>query len=195
MTVQKRRRMLQSAASLLVVTGLAALVWCGIALVRTRVYQEQRAAALDREILFRPINALSNSTLREGALLGSVSIPRVGVSSVILEGTDDRTLALSVGHIPGTAVPGREGNIALAGHRDTFFRGLQNIRNRDDILLTTLTGTQLYEVESTRVVSPDDMYVLDDIGRPLLTLVTCYPFHYIGSAPKRFIVQAHPLGR
>jgi sortase A len=195
MTVQKRRRMLLSAASLLLVTGLAALVWCGIALVRTRVYQQQRAAALDREILFRPINALSNSTLREGTLLGSVSIPRVGVSSVILEGTDDRTLALSVGHIPGTAVPGREGNIALAGHRDTFFRGLQNIRSRDDILLTTLTGTQLYEVESTRVVSPDDVYVLDDIGRPLLTLVTCYPFHYIGWAPKRFIVQAHPVGR
>jgi LPXTG-site transpeptidase (sortase) family protein len=195
MTVQKRRRMLLSAASLLVVTGLAALVWCGIALVRARVYQEERAAALDREILFRPINALSNSTLREGDLLGSVSIPRVGVSSVILEGTDDRTLALSVGHIPGTAVPGREGNIALAGHRDTFFRGLQNIRSRDDILLTTLTGTQLYEVESTRVVSPGDVYVLDDIGRPLLTLVTCYPFTYIGSAPKRFIVQAHPVGR
>jgi LPXTG-site transpeptidase (sortase) family protein len=195
MTQQKRRRMLLSAANLLVVTGLAALVWCGIALVRTRVYQEERAAALDREILFRPINALSNSTLTEGALLGSVSIPRVGVSSVILEGTDDRTLALSVGHIPGTAAPGREGNIALAGHRDTFFRGLQNIRSRDAILLTTLTGTQLYEVESTRVVSPDDVYVLDDIGRPLLTLVTCYPFTYIGSAPKRFIVQAHPVGR
>ena len=140
----------------------------------------------------------TNGLLRhreEGALLGRIEIPRVRVSSIILEGTDDHTLALSVGHIPGTALPGREGNMALAGHRDTFFRGLQDIRKRDDIMLTTSGGTQhVYEVESMRVVAPEDVYVLDDIGRPILTLVTCYPFHYIGAAPKRFIVQAHRVG-
>ena len=129
-----------------------------------------------------------------GALLGSISIPSVHVSSVILEGADDHTLALSVGHIPGTALPGREGNVALAGHRDTFFRGLRNLRERDDILLSTPRGNQVYEVEATRIVSPKDVYVLKDTGRPLLTLVTCYPFYYIGAAPKRFIVQAHLAG-
>ncbi len=147
---------------------------------------------MDREILLRPVKTLVGSSPKQGALLGSISIPRVGVSSVIVEGTDDRTLALSVGHIPGTAVPGGEGNVALAGHRDTFFRGLENIRAGDDILLTASGGTQLYQVESTRVVSPDDVYVLNDVGRPLLTLVTCYPFHYVGPAPKRFIVRAMP---
>lgn len=85
--------------------------------------------------------------------------------------------------------------MALAGHRDTFFRGLRNIRNRDAILVTTSSGIQLYEVESTRVVAPEDVYVLNDVGRPVLTLVTCYPFYYVGAAPKRFIVQARLLGR
>ena len=174
--------------------GLAALIWCGVSLVRTYLYQQRSAAALDREILFRPAKTMVGSAPKEGTLLGSISIPRLRISSVILEGTDDHTLALSVGHIPGTAAPGREGNVALAGHRDTFFRGLRNIRNRDDILLTTSVGTQFYEVESTRIVSPEDVSVLNDIGRPLLTLVTCYPFYYIGSAPKRFIVRAHLVG-
>ena len=174
--------------------GLAALIWCGVALFRTHLYQEQSTAALEREILSRPANRAATSPLKQGTLLGSVSVPRVGVSSVILEGSDDHTLALSVGHIPGTAVPGGPGNVALAGHRDTFFRGLRNIRRRDDILLTTVSGNQVYEVESTRVVSPDEVSVLKDIGRPMLTLVTCYPFYYVGSAPKRFIVQAHLVG-
>lgn len=174
--------------------GLAALTWCGVSLVRTYLYQAQSAAALDREILSRPVKAIMGSAPEEGALLGNISIPRIGVSSVILEGTGNKTLALSVGHISGTALPGGEGNVALAGHRDTLFRGLRNIRERDDIMLTTSTGTQLYEVESARVVSPEDVYVLNDVGRPLLTLVTCYPFYYVGPAPKRFIVQAHRVG-
>lgn len=178
-----------------VFSGSAALVWCGFFLVRTHFYQRERAAALEREILFHHLKMMVDSAPKEGALLGNISIPRVNISSVILEGTGDHTLALSVGHIPGTAVPGEGGNVALAGHRDTFFRGLQNIRNQDDILLTTYSGTYFYEVESTRVVSPEDVYVLNDIGRPLLTLVTCYPFRYVGSAPKRFIVQAHLVGR
>ena len=180
--------------SLLGLSGLTALAWCGVSLARTYLYQEQSAAALHHEMLLRPLKKLASSYPKHGALLGSVSIPRLGISSVILEGTDDRTLALSVGHVPGTAAPGSAGNIALAGHRDTFFRGLKNIRKHDDILLTTFNGNRLYEVESTRVVSPEDAYVLYDIGRPVLTLVTCYPFEYVGPAPKRFIVQASLLG-
>jgi sortase A len=197
MTGPKRGRLLRLSGGILVLSGLAALAWCGVSLARTRLFQEQSSAALDREFLFRPVKLTVGPAPapEEGALLGSISIPRVKVSSVILEGTDDRTLALSVGHVRDTALPGREGNVALAGHRDTFFRGLQNIRDRDEILLTTSRGSRLYEVESTRIVSPEDVYVLNDIGRPLLTLVTCYPFHYVGPAPKRFIVQAHPVGR
>lgn len=177
---------LRWAGGFLVAAGLAALSWCGVSLLRMCVYQERS------EILFIP--AAAPSAPKPGALLGSISIPRVGVSSVIVEGTDNRTLALSVGHIPGTAVPGRGGNVALAGHRDSFFRGLRNIRQHDDILLTDSRGTELYQVESTRIVAPEDVDVLADVGRPLLTLVTCYPFYYIGAAPKRFIVQAHRVG-
>jgi sortase A len=184
---------LRLGGSVLVISGLTALIWCGASLVRTHLYQERSSAALDRKPLFEPIKTM-DSVPKAGTLLGSISIPRVRVSSAIVEGIDDHTLALSVGHIPGTAVPGREGNVALAGHRDTFVRGLRNIRNRDEILLTTSGGTHLYEVESTRIVSPEDVYVLNHVGRPLLTLVTCYPFYYVGSAPKRFIVQAHRVG-
>ena len=194
MTRSGRGRLLRLAANLLLISGVGALAWFGVSLVRTHIYQQHSAGALDREDLFRPAK-MTGTTPRQGALLGSISIPRVRISSVILEGTDEHTLALSVGHIPGTAAPGSGGNVALAGHRDTFFRGLRNIRERDDILLTTAGGTKLYQVESTRIVSPQDVYVLNDVGRPLLTLVTCYPFYYVGSAPKRFIVQAHPVGR
>ena len=189
-----RGQSLRWGSSVLVIFGLTALIWDAGSLVRIHLYQEQSAAALDHESLLRPVKTMLDSVPKAGTLLGSISIPRLRVSSVIVEGTDDYILTLSVGHIPGTAVPGREGNVALAGHRDTFFRGLRNIRNRDEIVLTTADGTRLYEVESTRIVGPDDVDVLNDVGRPVLTLVTCYPFYYVGSAPKRFIVQAHRLG-
>jgi LPXTG-site transpeptidase (sortase) family protein len=197
MKVHVRRRLIarliEGSGTLLVVAGLAAFAWCGTSLLRARIYQEEKVASLDQKALFRPVKMVNRSP-KEGSLLGSVSIPRVGVSSVIIEGTDNYDLALSVGHIPGTAVPGQKGNVALAGHRDTFFRGLKNIRDKDDILISTPGGTQVYQVESTRIVSPEDVDVLNDVGRPLLTLVTCYPFSYIGAAPKRFIVQARLVG-
>lgn len=179
---------------LLAFSGLALLGWYGDALLRTRRYQDQRSADFRRELPFRHVLAIVDRAPKPGALLGSISIPRVGVSSIILEGSDAHTLSLSVGHIPGTAIPGRTGNVALAAHRDRFFRGLQNIRKNDEILLTTLSGTRLYEVESLRIVKPEDVYVLNDVGRPVLTLVTCYPFSYLGAAPERFIVRAHLVG-
>jgi|SRR5665213_1562360 len=187
-------RSLQLGSSVLLIFGLAALIWCGASQVRTHLYQERITAALARENLQPPVKTAVDSVPKTGTLLGSIRIPRIGISSAIVEGADDHTLGLSVGHIPGTAVPGREGNVALAGHRDTFFRGLRNIHSQDEILLTTSGGTHLYEVESMHVVAPEDVSVLNDVGRPLLTLVTCYPFYYVGSAPERFIVQAHPIG-
>ena len=189
-----KRRRLTTIGTILALAGLAIVAWCGAALIRTYIYQQRRSATLDRELLSHQAEPMPVTAPREGTLLGSVSIPRVGVSSVIVEGTEERDLNLSVGHIPGTALPGQKGNVALAGHRDTFFRGLHNIRKRDDILVTTPSENQLYEVDSTRIVSPEDVQVLDDVGRPVLTLVTCYPFHYVGAAPKRFIVQAHLIG-
>ena len=128
--------------------------------------------------------------LTRGALVGRVEIPRVGVSAIVREGDDSATLRHSIGHIPDTALPGSEGNAGLAGHRDTFFRGLKGIRAGDRITMTTSSEVLEYVVRHTSVVEPDDVSVLSPTRRPTLTLVTCYPFYYIGSAPRRFIVQA-----
>lgn len=133
--------------------------------------------------------------LAEGDLIGRIKVPRVGVSALVLHGVGSRTLRRGVGHIPGTALPDGEGNIGLAGHRDSFFRGLKDIRKNDTIELTTLEGTFEYEVEWTKIVRPKDTHVLEEeVDGAALTLVTCYPFYYVGSAPKRFIVRARRIG-
>lgn len=129
----------------------------------------------------------------EGELLGRIEIPRVGVSAMVLEGVGNKTLRRGAGHIPGTSLPWRPGNVGVAAHRDSFFRGLKDIRKDDTITLKTLKGTYHYRVDQTEVVLPEDTHVLEDNGESTLTLVTCYPFYYVGSAPKRFIVQAERI--
>jgi sortase A len=134
-----------------------------------------------------------NLAVREGSPVGRIEISTIGLQAMILEGIDDGTLRRAVGHIPGTPLPGQQGNVAIAGHRDTFFRALRNIRKDDEITLATLSGSYCYRVDSIRVVSPEDIEVLDDSDGAILTLVTCYPFSFVGSAPKRFIVRAHRI--
>lgn len=124
------------------------------------------------------------------AVIGRLEIPRLRLAVMVREGAGENTLRRAVGHIPGTALPGNFGNVALAGHRDTFFRSLRNIRKNDTIELETTAGTYRYVVNSTRIVTPRDVSVLKASGGETLTLVTCYPFYYVGSAPKRFIVHA-----
>jgi sortase A len=108
----------------------------------------------------------------------------------VLRGTDDRTLDRAAGLIEDTAEPGTDGNSGIAGHRDGFFRGLKDIVPGDTIELDTLQGTDVYRVERTWVVNPEDVSVLDPMSIPTLTLVTCYPFYFYGAAPQRFIVRA-----
>ena len=129
----------------------------------------------------------------EGALVGRVEIPRLGVSGIVLEGVGKKTLRRGIGRIPGTALPEDGGNVGLAAHRDSFFRGLKDIRKNDIITLKTLEDTYYYRVDWTEIVLPKDTHVLEDKGEPELTLVTCYPFYYVGSAPKRFIVRAQRI--
>lgn len=130
----------------------------------------------------------------EGELLGRIRIPSVDVTAVIVEGVGKTSLRRAAGHIPGTALPEEDdGNVGIAAHRDSFFRGLKDIRKDDTIELTTLDGTQRYRVEWTKIVQPTDTSVLAPTREPVLTLVTCYPFYYVGSAPKRFIVRAHRI--
>ena len=106
----------------------------------------------------------------------------------------DLTLNRAVGHIEDTALPGVDGNIGIAGHRDGFFRALMNVVPGDAIVLETLQGTEQYKIERTWIVTPDDVSVLEPTPERALTLVTCYPFYFIGSAPQRYIVRATRVG-
>ena len=128
------------------------------------------------------------------SVIGRLQIPRLHLAVMVREGADEHVLRSAVGHIPGTALPGKMGNVALAGHRDTFFRPLSAIQKDDTIEVDTVNGTYKYVVQSTRIVGPRDVSVLAASGGRTLTLVTCYPFYYVGSAPKRFIVQAAFIG-
>lgn len=122
--------------------------------------------------------------------LAVLRIARIGLEVPILEGTNDWTLNRAVGHIEDTAVPGADGNSDIAGHRDGFFRGLKDVKEGDEIALETRRGRQTYLIKRMWIVDPTDVSVLDPTPTRAITLVTCYPFYYIGSAPQRFIVRA-----
>ena len=123
-------------------------------------------------------------------LIGRIEVPRLRLSVVAREGVDDKTLRVAAGHIPGTALPGETGNSGFAAHRDTFFRPLKSVREGDEVVVTTPQGVYRYAVTGISIVEPNDVSVLDPSTDAILTLVTCYPFEYIGNAPQRFIVRA-----
>lgn len=122
--------------------------------------------------------------------LGRIEIPRIGIAAIVKDGADEETLARAVGRVPGSARPGQVGNMVLAGHRDTFFRPLRDIRVNDRIRMVVPPNTYEYKVESVMVVSPEDTDVLRSKGKEEITLVTCFPFRYIGPSPDRFVVSA-----
>ena len=199
------------------IIGILALSYCGLALLEAKLYQANEArrfelalnnlgpSARSGEDLHlsrlpappekaKRLKAANLDTTRRGGFpLGRIEMSRIGLSAMILEGTDDWTLRRAVGHIPETALPGETGNVALAGHRDTFFRSLRQIRKGEVITLKTLDGDFQYRVESTAVVPPTDVQVLHPLGGRTLTLITCFPFDYLGSAPNRFVVRAREV--
>jgi sortase A len=136
--------------------------------------------------------ARARAVARSRGIVGRIQVPRLGLSAVVGEGTSDRTLARAVGHLRRSALPGENGNVVLAGHRDTYFRKLRGVRRGDLIRVTTPDGEFRYRVESLAVVDPGRRDVLEHGRRPALTLVTCYPFEAIGPAPRRFVVRARP---
>jgi sortase A len=184
------------------VVGVLILGCCGYVLLDAKLYQAYETRHFQQQIKdFRPAIA-GKSRVHEvsfpssdGEALGEIELTRIGVTAMILEGTDERTLRRAVGHIPGTALPGETGNVAIAGHRDTFFRALRNVRQDDEITLMTLEGSYRYRVDSIKVVGPEDTQVLDSSGGDILTLVTCYPFYFVGPAPRRFIVRAQRISQ
>jgi LPXTG-site transpeptidase (sortase) family protein len=125
-----------------------------------------------------------------GSVLGRLEIASLDLNVMLLQGTDDWTLNRAVGHIEGTALPGKPGNLGIAGHRDGFFRCLKDIGRNDIITITTLDGRYYYRVNKIQILKPENVEVLAPTRAPTLTLVTCYPFHYVGNAPKRYVVTA-----
>jgi sortase A len=221
MSLQIKARMLPARAHWLVswsrrlflAIGIAALGYCGFVLADAKLYQAYESRQFDEALKNVRLSRAGGEPLLAPALppllaeanrardvagsadvpLGRIEISSLGLAAMILEGTDERTLGRAVGHIPGSAMPGQPGNVAIAGHRDTFFRGLRNIRKNDEITVTTMQGASRYSVDSTEIVGPEDVRILDSSTDEILTLVTCYPFTFVGPAPGRFIVRAHRI--
>jgi sortase A len=184
--------------------GCLALGYCAFLWGRAQYDQAEGTWALEHALPGDPMRVAGPSKRppdrAEGSLVGRIDIPRLDLSAVVFEGTTDDTLARGVGHLRGSAGPGERGNLVLAGHRDTFFRALRNIREGDEVDIKGPQGEFEYQVESTTIVNPDQTEVLEPGNGDTLTLITCYPFRYIGNAPQRFIVRAskvegarHPL--
>jgi sortase A len=135
------------------------------------------------------------SRLQTGEIIGRVDIPRLRLSAAVAEGDDEKTLRKAVGHLPDTPLPWqRQGNVGLAAHRDGLFKPLEKIRTNDEVRVVTSRGEYHYRVTKTQVVDPDDVWVLAPTPTPTMTLITCFPFSFVGNAPRRFIVQAELVG-
>lgn len=189
------RLVLRWAQYLLFAGAIIMLGYCAFVLVDASMFQRRERQSLDRmpgaqQLPTRAARREAVPVVASGGLIGRIEITRLGVSVAVVQGTGNATLRRAAGHIEGTALPGQIGNVGIAAHRDTFFRPLRNIHRDDIIALKTPGGEYRYRVVSTKIVNPSDVAVLNSDGTEVLTLVTCYPFYFVGAAPKRFIVRA-----
>jgi sortase A len=189
--------------------GVASLVYAGGTAAYAAVYQSYQswkfeqarvraiAPNLEREAATPKVSKApiveEAAGLREGDVVGKLDVLRIGISVMVLQGIETYTLIVGAGHVPGTPVPGDDGNVVISAHRDTFFRKLEGIMVGDSIQFATVRGTYQYVVDSTEIVDPEDTQVMESRGRSELTLITCYPFYFVGAAPKRFVVHARPM--
>lgn len=185
--------------NVLLVAGLIAIdVWIWSNAIPA-VYQSWENRAFEREVektTAAPepdVRQTKPQAQRSKGPLGRLTIPRLKLRAMVREGVGEDTLSLALGHIPDTAMPGQPGNVGLAGHRDTIFRALRGIRKNDLIVFETRRARYTYRVEGIGIVKPENVSVLKASSAPELTLVTCYPFRYVGSAPDRFIVKARQV--
>jgi sortase A len=201
----------------LALAGGACLIAYGGACARASITQQRESDAFDAELQARiqaqvqeqlqqetppdhrewsPVRVAKYQASLEKPVraIGRLEIPDVDLEVMVLEGDDDDTLDRAVGHVPGTASkPGKSGNLAIAGHRDGYFRGLRHLEEGDELSLTTLEGVARYRVEKITIVDPKRTDVLAHTADPTLTLVTCYPFFHVGDAPWRYIVRARQV--
>ena len=174
--------------------ALVALGYCGFVLVDSWRFQLAQLREFSRLVTVKPPLAAGVPIAPiADALIGRIEVRRLGLSAMVVEGTTTSDLRSAAGHITNTGMPGVPGNIGIAAHRDTFFRPLRNVRKDDIVTLSTAGAEYRYRVVYTKVVDPDDVSVLDAGDAEILTLVTCYPFSFVGSAPERFIVTAERI--
>jgi sortase A len=171
----------------LIATAVALSIWCGVNIIAVQYFKSRpippsRASRMEA--------ARRSATVEPGAWLARLDAPVIGLSATVLEGADDKTLMRAAGHVEETAFPGDAGNTVIAGHRDTVFRPVRNLHVGDALVLTTSEYVYRYRITATRIVDPDEVDVLEPTNHRALTLVTCYPFTFIGRAPRRFIVRA-----
>jgi sortase A len=191
--MSRTTRALRLAAAVFLAGGLLALGYAAYVITEANTYQTIELRRFERERQAPAVEPAlaSEPPLVEGGPIGEIRIPRLHLAAVVAEGDSPAVLRVAVGHLAETALPGQPGNVVLAGHRDTFFRPLKGVQVGDLITLDTRGGAFTYRVASTAVVPPSDLQVLRPTARHTLTLITCFPFAYIGSAPNRFIVRAH----
>jgi sortase A len=181
-------------ARLLALAGLLALGYCAFEFGKARLFQIRQAEHFVEERAIEPAPASPAAphppAVSDGSPVAVLKVPRLGLSVVVVEGAEKAELKLAAGHVRGTPLAGSGGNFAVAGHRDTFFRPLRQIRRNDTILVETHRQQFQYKVVSTEIVDPGAVGVLRPAGHETLTLITCYPFYFVGAAPNRFIVHA-----
>lgn len=179
---------LRGAGYFFLMVGLLAFGYCDSAVARGQNVQTPDIA----KFKYAALRAAS-APISESAVIGEIIVPRLSLKVLVAEGVSDDVLKRAAGHIPETPLPGEWGNVAVAAHRNTFFRPLQRIHLGDVIALKTADASYLYQVEYTSIVEPTDVQVLQSSGAHTLTLITCFPFNYVGSAPHRFIVRAREV--
>jgi sortase A len=177
---------------ILMVVGVILLVYVGVQ------YGQMYWAQRDLERRWAAQQTIGNDQPKSAALkmddgLMRLSIPKIDLAAVVVEGTSHRSLLLGPVHMRETPAPGQAGNAVITGHRDTFFRHIYELQKGDEILVQRSGKTFKYEVTSKRIVQPDDMSVLKPSQESRLTLITCYPTYYIGPAPERLIVTSRLL--
>jgi sortase A len=178
----------------LIAGGVSSLGKVGLDAARAAVYQRHYQRALHEAVQSQTslvTNAAASPSL--GQPIGWLEIPRIRVSAAVVHGDSDALLKTAIGHLPDTPLPSSGGNSALAGHRDTFFRALRDVRPGDMVRLKTPAGPLAYRVRETFIVDPEDVWVLESTPVTMLTLITCYPFDFIGNARRRFIVRAERI--
>ncbi len=196
MTFRRRNRAARWIGNVLLIAGATAVGIWACSWLSLTIWQAWQNRQFDQRRAAAPAQTQAQTQtpaqprFKDGAIVGRLAVPRLHIRAMVREGDSDQTLSVALGRIPGTALPGQQGNVGIAGHRDTLFRGLKHVTANDEITFETPDANYVYRVEGTQIVKPEDVGVLKPGPASELTLVTCYPFEYVGSAPDRFIVKA-----